>query len=68
MGSPCYLHYREQWLWLKSPVNEQYRSDSLIEKARGYGMEGIKIDGNNPHGYDTIKAFVIFASRTRNHI
>lgn len=41
---------------LSTPVNEQYRCDSLVEKARGYGMEGVKIDGNNLLTvYDTIK-------------
>ena len=40
---------------LSTPVNEQYRCKSLVEKARGYGMEGIKIDGNNLlEVYDTI--------------
>jgi len=32
---------------LSTPVNEQYRCASLVEKARGYGMEGVQIDGNN---------------------
>jgi 2-oxoisovalerate dehydrogenase E1 component len=32
---------------LSTPVKEQYRCDSLVDKARGYGMEGVKIDGNN---------------------
>lgn len=41
---------------LSTPVNEQYRCDSLVEKARGYGMDGVKIDGNNILAvYDTIK-------------
>jgi 2-oxoisovalerate dehydrogenase E1 component len=41
---------------LSTPVNEQYRSISLIDKAKGYGMEGVKIDGNNLlEVYDTIK-------------
>lgn len=41
---------------LSTPVNEQYRCDSLVDKARGYGMEGVKIDGNNILAvYDTIK-------------
>ena len=41
---------------LSTPVNEQYRCDSLVEKARGYGMEGIQIEGNNVlQVYDTIK-------------
>ncbi len=41
---------------LSTPTNEQYRCFSLVERARGYGMEGIQIDGNNIlEVYDTIK-------------
>ena len=41
---------------LSTPVNEQYRCKSLVDKAAGYGMEGIQIDGNNILTvYDTIK-------------
>jgi 2-oxoisovalerate dehydrogenase E1 component len=32
---------------LSTPVNEQYRCISLVDKAKGYGMEGVMIDGNN---------------------
>jgi 2-oxoisovalerate dehydrogenase E1 component len=41
---------------LSTPVNEQYRCETLSERARGYGMEGVKIDGNNIlEVYDTIR-------------
>lgn len=41
---------------LSTPVNEQYRCESLVSRARGYGMEGVRIDGNNLlEVYDTIK-------------
>ena len=41
---------------LSTPASEQYRCDSLVERARGYGMDGVKIDGNNLLAvYDTIK-------------
>ncbi|MFN8244699.1 MAG: dehydrogenase E1 component subunit alpha/beta [Ferruginibacter sp.] len=41
---------------LSTPVNEQYRCESLVDKAKGYGMEGVRIDGNNIlEVYDTIK-------------
>jgi 2-oxoisovalerate dehydrogenase E1 component len=41
---------------LSTPVNEQYRCISLVDKAKGYGMEGVVIDGNNLLTvYDTIK-------------
>lgn len=32
---------------LSTPVNEQYRCKDLVDKAKGYGIEGIQIDGNN---------------------
>ncbi len=32
---------------LSTPVNEQYRCESLVDRAKGYGMEGVRIDGNN---------------------
>ncbi|MGA1378829.1 MAG: alpha-ketoacid dehydrogenase subunit alpha/beta [Chitinophagaceae bacterium] len=41
---------------LSTPVNEQYRCESLVDKAKGYGMEGVQIDGNNILTvYDTVK-------------
>ena len=40
---------------LSTPVNEQYRCEHLVDRARGYGMEGVRIDGNNVlEVYDTI--------------
>ncbi len=32
---------------LSTPVNEQYRCHSLVDRAKGFGMEGVQIDGNN---------------------
>ena len=41
---------------LSTPVNEQYRCESLVDRARGYGMQGVRIDGNNVLDvYDTIR-------------
>ncbi len=41
---------------LSTPVNEQYRCKNLIDKAIGYGMEAVQIDGNNILTvYDTVK-------------
>ena len=41
---------------LSTPVKEQYRCISLVDRAKGYGMEGVQIDGNNILAvYDTIK-------------
>lgn len=41
---------------LSTPVSEQYRCESLVYKAEGYGMEGVRIDGNNVLTvYDTLR-------------
>jgi 2-oxoisovalerate dehydrogenase E1 component len=32
---------------LSTPVREQFRCEQLADKARGYGMESVIIDGNN---------------------
>src|SRR6476620_2464506 len=41
---------------LSTPTEEQYRCISLIDKAKGYGMHGVQIDGNNILSvYDTIR-------------
>ena len=41
---------------LSTPVQEQYRCESIVDRGKGYGMEGVQIDGNNILDvYDTIK-------------
>jgi len=41
---------------LSTPTNEQYRCISLVDRAKGYGMDGVQIDGNNILTvYETIK-------------
>jgi len=32
---------------LSTPASEQFRCISLVDRAKGYGMEGVQIDGNN---------------------
>ena len=41
---------------LSTPVREQYRCQQLADRANGYGMEAVTIDGNNIlEVYDTIR-------------
>ena len=41
---------------LSTPSSEQYRCAQLVDRAKGYGMEGVVIDGNNVLTvYDTVK-------------
>jgi 2-oxoisovalerate dehydrogenase E1 component len=40
---------------LSTPTSEQFRCISLVDKAKGYGMDGVQVDGNNLLAvYDTI--------------
>lgn len=40
---------------LSTPSNEQFRCEHLADRAKGYGMEGVTIDGNNVlEVYETI--------------
>ncbi|MEO6316063.1 MAG: dehydrogenase E1 component subunit alpha/beta [Chitinophagaceae bacterium] len=55
-GLPVIFVIENNGYGLSTPVTEQYHCASLVDKAKGYGMEGVKIDGNNIlEVYDTIK-------------
>ncbi len=42
---------------LSTPSNEQFRCKQFIDKAIGYGMEGVQVDGNNVlEVYSTVKS------------
>ena len=41
---------------LSTPTNEQYKCEHLVDRAKGYGIEGVRIDGNNIlEVYNTVK-------------
>lgn len=41
---------------LSTPSNEQFRCEYFIDKAKGYGIQGVKVNGNNIlETYDAIK-------------
>ena len=49
---------------LSTPVSEQYRVESLVYKAQSYGMEGIRIDGNNLLTvYDTLRGIRTYCTK-----
>ena len=48
-------------------ASEQYRCKSLVDKAVGYGIEAVQIDGNNVLTvYDTIKGVRDYCIKIRN--
>ena len=41
---------------LSTPTNQQYKCEKLVDKAVGYGIQGVQVDGNNVlEVYETIK-------------
>jgi 2-oxoisovalerate dehydrogenase E1 component len=51
---------------LSTPINEQYRCKNLVDRAYGYGMEGVQIDGNNLLAvYDTVKGIREYCIRNQ---
>ena len=55
-GLPIIFIIENNGYGLSTPVSEQYHCKDLVDKATGYGMEGIQIDGNNILSvYDTVK-------------
>lgn len=46
-GLPVIFLIENNGYALSTPANEQYRCISLVDKAKGYGMQGVTIDGNN---------------------
>lgn len=55
-GLPVIFIIENNGYGLSTPVSEQFKCERLVDKAKGYGMEGVRIDGNNIlEVYDTIK-------------
>jgi 2-oxoisovalerate dehydrogenase E1 component len=55
-GLPVIFIIENNGYGLSTPTNEQYQCENLVDRAKGYGMEGVRIDGNNIlEVYETIK-------------
>ena len=56
-GLPVIFIIENNGYGLSTPNHEQFRCEKLIDKAKGYGIDGLRIDGNNVlEVYNTIKS------------
>ncbi len=46
-GLPVIFLIENNGYGLSTPADEQFANHRLVERARGYGIEGVRIDGNN---------------------
>ena len=54
---------------LSTPSSQQFRQKFFVDKAAGYGMEGVQIDGNNVlEVYDTVRSLAEKVRTTRRPI
>lgn len=47
MDAPCIFFCRNNGYAISTPVKDQYRGDGIISRAAGYGVHGIRVDGND---------------------
>ncbi|MFP5039796.1 thiamine pyrophosphate-dependent enzyme [Parasediminibacterium sp. JCM 36343] len=55
-GLPVIFIIENNGYGLSTPTTEQYKCEELVDRAKGYGMKGASVDGNNIlQVYDAIK-------------
>lgn len=47
LSTPSIFFCRNNGYAISTPVSENYVGDGIVSRAQGYGMEGIRVDGND---------------------
>eukprot|EP00573_Skeletonema_grethae_P002383 CAMPEP_0201689982 /NCGR_PEP_ID=MMETSP0578-20130828/3502_1 /ASSEMBLY_ACC=CAM_ASM_000663 /TAXON_ID=267565 /ORGANISM="Skeletonema grethea, Strain CCMP 1804" /LENGTH=487 /DNA_ID=CAMNT_0048174825 /DNA_START=321 /DNA_END=1784 /DNA_ORIENTATION=+ len=47
LGTPMIFFCRNNGYAISTPVEDQYAGDGIVSRAPGYGMAGIRVDGND---------------------
>ena len=47
LKAPCIFFCRNNGYAISTPVTEQYSGDGIISRCKGYGMAGLRVDGND---------------------
>jgi 2-oxoisovalerate dehydrogenase E1 component alpha subunit len=56
LETPMIFLCRNNGYAISTPVSDQYRGDGIISRAAGYGMRGIRVDGNDVFAiYESVK-------------
>lgn len=56
LDAPCLFFCRNNRYAISTPTSSQFRSEGIYPKAAGYGIEGMRIDGNDLFAvYDAVK-------------
>ena len=45
--APCIIYVQNNGWAISTPTSEQYRAPTLAQRATGYGMAGVRVDGND---------------------
>jgi pyruvate dehydrogenase E1 component alpha subunit len=45
--APCIIYVQNNGWAISTPLQDQYRAPTLAHKAIGYGMRGVRVDGND---------------------
>ncbi|KAI8458924.1 branched chain alpha-keto acid dehydrogenase E1-alpha subunit [Phakopsora pachyrhizi] len=48
LGGPIVFFIRNNGFAISTPANQQYKGDGIASRAIGYGIEAIRVDGNDP--------------------
>ncbi len=48
LESPVIFFCRNNGWAISTPIEEQFRGDGILSRAPGYGMRGVRVDGNDP--------------------
>ena len=55
--SKIFLFSRNNGYAISTPTSDQYRGDGIASRGPGYGMDTIRVDGNDVFGvYNAVKA------------
>ncbi|MFY0253088.1 thiamine pyrophosphate-dependent enzyme [Chitinophaga sp. 30R24] len=68
-GLPVVFLIENNGYGLSTPISEQYHCNQLTDKAIGYGMEGVQIDGNNLlEVYQTVRTARAYAIQAQKPV